>query len=101
MRRETERHVTSFFQILLALKSPWRALGVELKAKERSVEIAVKWPNNYKALCAECGRACAVYLHAGARSWRHLDTMNRMAHIYIRVPRSNRPQHRVKTMEVP
>ena len=51
--------------------------------------------------CAECGRACAVYDHAGVRWWRHLDTMNRTTRICSRVPRSDCPEHGVKTMAVP
>ena len=101
MKRETDRHVTSFFQNLLELKAPWRVVAVELKAEDRSVEIEVEWPDSYKVPCAECGRACAVYDHAGVRWWRHLDTMNRMTRICSRVPRSDCPEHGVKPRVVP
>jgi transposase len=101
MQRQTDRHVTSFFQNLLELKAPWRVVAVELKEAEKSVEIEVEWPDSYKVPCAECGRACAVYDHAGVRWWRHLDTMNRMTRICSRVPRSDCPEHGVKTMAVP
>jgi transposase len=101
MQRETDRHVVSFFQNLLELKSPWRVVAVELKNEERCVEIEVEWSDSYKVPCPECGRACGVYDHAGVRWWRHLDTMNRVTRICSRVPRSNCPEHGVKTMEVP
>ena len=101
MKRETDRHVLSFFQNLLELKAPWRVVAVELKEAERSVEIEVEWPDSYKVPCAECGRACAVYDHAGVRWWRHLDTMNRTTRICSQVPRSDCPEHGVKTMAVP
>jgi transposase len=101
MKRETDRHVLNFFRSLLELKEPWRVVAVELKDEERSVEIEVEWPDSYKVPCAECGRACAVYDHAGVRWWRHLDTMNRMTRICSRVPRSNCPEHGVKTAAVP
>ena len=101
MKRETDRHVLSFFQNLLELKAPWRVVAVELKNEERCVEIEVEWPESYKVPCAECGRACAVYDHAGVRWWRHLDTMNRTTRICSRVPRSDCPEHGVKTLEVP
>ena len=100
MKRETDRHVTSFFQNLLELPAPWRVVAVELKDAERSVEIEVEWPDSYKVPCAECGRACAVYDHAGVRWWRHLDTMNRTTRLCCRVPRSDCPAHGVKTMNV-
>jgi transposase len=101
MKRETDRHVLSFFQNLLELKAPWRVVAVELKDEERSVEIEVEWPQSYKVACAECGRACAVYDHAGVRWWRHLDTMNRTTRVCCRVPRSDCPEHGVKTADVP
>jgi transposase len=101
MQQETDRHVRSFFQNLLELKEPWRVVGVTLKEEERSVEIEVEWPDSYKVPCVDCGRACGVYDHAGVRWWRHLDTMNRTTRICCRVPRSNCPEHGVKTLEVP
>ena len=52
MKRETDRQVLSFFQNLLELKAPWRVVAVELKEAERSVEIAVEWPDSYKVPCA-------------------------------------------------
>lgn len=101
MQRKTDRQVTSLFQNLLELKAPWRVVAVELKTEEGSVEIEVEWPDSAKVPCAECGRACAVYDHAGVRWWRHLDTMNRTTRICSRVPRSDCPEHGVKTMAVP
>mgnify|MGYP003342408383 CR=1 FL=1 len=101
MKRQTDRNVTGFFQKLLELADPWRVVAVELKDEERSVEIEVEWPANYKASCPECGRACAVYDHAATRWWRHLDTMNRTTRLCCRVPRSECPTHGVKTMQVP
>ena len=101
MKRKTDRHVRSFFQNLLELKAPWRVIAVELQEAERCVEIEVAWPDSYKVPCAECGRACGVYDHAGVRWWRHLDTMNRTTRICSSVPRSDCPEHGVKTMAVP
>lgn len=40
MKRETDRHGTSFFQSPLELPAPWRV--VELKDEKRSVEIYEK-----------------------------------------------------------
>jgi transposase len=74
---------------------------VALKEEEKSVEIVVEWPEKIKAECPDCGRACGVYDHAGMRWWKHLDTMNRTTRICCRVPRSDCPEHGVKTMEVP
>ena len=101
MKRETDRHVLSFFRDLLELKEPWRVVAVELKDAEHSVEIEVEWPESCKVPCPECGRPCAVYDHAGARWWRHLDTMNRTTRICCRLPRSDCPEHGVKTLAAP
>jgi transposase len=101
MKRETNGQVLRFFQQLLELEAPWRVVAVELRDQERSVQIEVEWSESYKVPCAECARACAVYDHAGVRWWRHLDTMNRTTRICCRVPRSDCPEHGVKTMTVP
>ena len=101
MKRQTDRNVTGFFQKLLELADPWRVVAVELKDEDRSVEIEVERPSSFKASCPECGRPCAVYDHAATRWWRHLDTMNRTTRLCSRVPRSECPVHRVRTMQVP
>ena len=49
----------------------------------------------------ECGKWAALYGHAPERRWRHLDTMQFETVLVARTPRINRPEHGVKTIEVP
>ncbi len=74
---------------------------MEIKDTEKVVEIEVQWPANTKVACPECGQRCGVYDHAGPRWWRHLDTMGHTTRVCCRVPRSNCPEHGVRTVEVP
>jgi transposase len=86
---------------LLGLPEPWRMIAVEVKDAEKLVEIEVVWPESAKVPCPDCGRACGVYDHAGARWWRHLDTMGHTTRLCCRVPRSDCPAHGAKTIQVP
>lgn len=76
-------------------------IAVEVKDAEKLVEIEVAWPENIKVPCPDCNRACSVYDHAGVRWWRHLDTMGHTTRLCCRVPRSECPEHGVKTIQVP
>ncbi len=74
---------------------------MELKLAEKKVEIELGWPWGSAALCPECGRECSLHDSAPERTWRHLDTMQFETLIRARTPRSNCPDHGVKTMTVP
>jgi len=101
MKRETDRKVLGVFRALLGLPEPWRMVAVEIKDEEKLVEIEVEWPERTKVACADCGRACGVYDHQGMRWWRHLNTMGHTTRLCCRVPRSECPEHGVKTATVP
>src|SRR5581483_11575342 len=101
MKKETDSRVLGVFRRLLGLPQPWRMVGVEIKDEEKLVEIEVEWPETHKVPCPECQRACAVYDHQGMRWWRHLDTMGHVTRLCCRVPRSECPEHGIKTASVP
>ena len=101
MKQETDKKVMGIFRTLLGLPEPWRMTGLQIKEEEKTVEIEVEWPQNIKVVCAECQRACATYDHQGMRWWRHLDTMGHTTKLCCRVPRSDCPEHGIKTVGVP
>lgn len=101
MKQETDKKVMGVFRALLGLPEPWRMAGMQIKEEEKTVEIEVEWPQNVKVACPECHRACATYDHQGMRWWRHLDTMGHTTMLCCRVPRSECPEHGVKTLSVP
>jgi transposase len=94
---ELQRH----YALLLGIGSPWEVKTVELKLQERKVEIQLDWQWGADAQCPECGRKCSIHDRAPERTWRHLDTMQFTTLIRARTPRSNCPEHGVKTMTVP
>jgi transposase len=94
---ELQKH----YALLLGIGSPWEVKTVELKLEEKKVEIELGWQWGAAAQCPECGRGCSIHDSAPERTWRHLDTMQFETLIRARVPRSDCPDHGVKTMAVP
>jgi len=94
---ELQKH----YALLLGVGSPWEVKNVELKLEEKKVEIELGWQWGAAAKCPECGRECSIHDCAPERTWRHLDTMQFTTLIRARTPRSDCPEHGVKTMEVP
>ena len=97
MDTELQKH----YALLLGVGSPWEVKTVELKLQEKKVEIELGWQWGQSAKCPECGRACSIHDCAPERTWRHLDTMQFATLIRARTPRSDCPEHGVKTMQVP
>jgi transposase len=97
MDSELQKHYAQ----LLGIGSPWEVKTVELKLAERKVEIELGWQWGAAAKCRVCGRECSIHDCAPERTWRHLDTMQFTTLIRTRTPRSDCPEHGVKTMQVP
>ena len=86
---------------LLGIEGPWRVLEVKLEVAQKRVEIGIEWIRGEALRCPECGRVCAMKDRATERSWRHLDVMQFETLLRCRVPRSDCPEHGVKTLRVP
>jgi len=97
MDSELQKH----YALLLGIGSPWEVKTVDLNLAGKKVEIELGWQWGAAAKCAECGRECSIHDCAPERTWRHLDTMQFTTLIRARAPRSNCPEHGVKTMQVP
>ena len=97
MDSELQKH----YALLLGIGSPWEVKTVDLSLEAKKVEIELGWQWGAAAKCPECGRECSIHDCAPERIWRHLDTMQFTALIRARAPRSNCPEHGVKTMQVP
>jgi transposase len=94
---ELQKH----YALLLGIGSPWEVKAVELKLADKQVDIELGWQWGAAAKCPECGRECSIHDSAPERTWRHLDTMQFTTLIRARAPRSDCPEHGVKTMQVP
>ena len=97
MDSELQKH----YALLLGVGSPWEVKDVELKLAEKKVEIELGWEWGSAAKCPECGQECSMHDSAPERTWRHPDTMQFTTLIRARTPRSNCPEHGVKTMALP
>jgi transposase len=97
MDSELQKH----YALLLGIGSPWEVKTVDLSLEAKKVEIELGWQWGAAAKCPECGRECSIHDCAPERIWRHLDTMQFTTLIRARAPRSNCPEHGVKTMQVP
>ena len=97
MDSELQKH----YALLLGVGSPWEVKTVNLKLEAKEVDIELGWQWGAAATCPECGRECSIHDSAPERTWRHLDTMQFTTLIRARTPRSNCPDHGVKTMAVP
>jgi transposase len=97
MNTEVQKH----YALLLGIGSPWEVTGVELIMAEKRVEIELAWQWGQAARCAVCGKECPIHDSAPERTWRHLDTMQFRTEIRARTPRSDCPEHGVKTVLVP
>jgi len=86
---------------LLGVGSPWEVKNVELNLADKKVEIELGWQWGAAAQCPECGGPCSIHDCTPERTWRHLDTMQFTTVIRARTPRSDCPEHGVKTMKVP
>ena len=98
---KTQPDLHQHYSLLLGLVPPWLVANVNLDMANRLVEIEVLWPTDHEVECPECGKSCSIKDHREERSWRHLDTMQFQTTIKSRVPRSECPEHGVKTVSVP
>lgn len=98
---KTSSDLHKHYSLLLGLVPPWLVTNVDLRMQEKLVEIHVQWPADHGVECPECGRSCSIKDHREERRWRHLDTMQFQTIIKSRVPRSECPEHGVKTISVP
>lgn len=98
---KTSSDLHAHYSLLLGLVPPWLVSNVDLKVNQKLVEIDVQWPVDHQVECPECQRSCSIKDLREERRWRHLDTMQFQTVIKSRVPRSECPEHGVKTIAVP
>jgi len=97
MHIEIQKHYAQ----LLGLQSPWKIQNVELKLKEKCVDIELGLEWGSPVQCSICGCECSIYDSAEERTWRHLDMMQFRTDIRAKVPRADCPTHGVLTVAVP
>lgn len=88
------------YGMLLGIERPWEVKDVLLEPEAKRVGIEVVFKGK-RGECAECGKECALHDSREERTWRHLDTMQFETLIRCRVPRSDCPEHGVRTLRTP
>lgn len=94
------QNLSTHYQQLLGLASPWKVDHVDLSIPNKQVMVKLLYTGK-SVRCPECGESCAIYDHAPEQKWRHLDTMQFETVLIARIPRCNCKQHGVKTAGVP
>ena len=79
--------------------SPWRVVNVELRVKERVVEVTLDCEPTVWA-CPECHERAEIHEWT-TRKWRHLDSCQFQTILVARVPRVGCKEHGTVTVQVP
>lgn len=88
------------YQQILGITAPWFVERVELRLEEDEVHVHLAHERQAVWSCPECGEACPLYDHGPERTWRHLDTCQYRTLLHAAVPRTECPEHGVRTVPV-
>jgi len=88
------------FELALGLKAPWTVSKIEFSEKDNRLDLWLDFPEGSKFACPVCGQGCGVY-DTEPRTWRHLNFFQHQTYLHARVPRTDCPQDKIKTVEVP
>lgn len=91
----------TLYSLILGINTPWRITSVKLDQSQNTVFVEVDYDPDIPLTCAECKKHCTTHDHAPKRQWRHLDTCQYKTVINMCPPRSNCPEHGVKTVRIP
>jgi transposase len=89
------------YEQILGITAPWHVDRVELKLDAGQVHVHLAHEAGAAWSCAECGATCSLYDHSPERTWRHLDTCQYQTLVQASVPRTECPEHGVRTASVP
>ena len=101
--RQDAKMLSALFERSMGLDETWEVTEtwfdeVEGGADELHVRVARR--RGRAVPCPECGRACGVY-DTRERTWRHLDIWQFRTYVHCAVPRTDCPDHGVKTVLMP
>lgn len=88
-----------FYGTLLGLTPPWKVTDVVIDQAKREVLLRVEYPKGEFLHCPECEAVSPGYDHH-PRRWRHLHTMQYKTFIEGQVPRTECPEHGVRSVRV-
>ncbi|MCC6465471.1 MAG: ISL3 family transposase [Planctomycetes bacterium] len=90
------------FSIGLGLEAPWRILSsnLDINVNPHRLDLRVEAERGALYPCPECGKLCKAHDFA-ERTWRHLNFFQHHCYVTAPVPRTDCPEHGIKTVTVP
>lgn len=86
---------------ILGIQMPWSVERVDLELEKGDVHVYLTHHVDVDWCCPECGTSCPLHDHEPSRIWRHLDTCQYRTLLHAAAPRTNCPEHGVRTVRVP
>ena len=86
----------------LGITPPWKIVGqiLDTNKKPHELRIKIKADRGAKYPCPVCGKMCKAH-DFKEKTWRHLNFFQHHCYITAVVPRTNCPDHGIKTVKVP
>ena len=92
---------TQLYRDLLGVSPPWRVVSVDMDTEAKTITVTVDLKSGALLSCPECGHQRCPVKDRRQRTWRHLDTCQYRTMVQVPVPRTERPDCGVKTVEPP
>ena len=101
--RQDARMLAALFERSMGLDDAWEVSGTwfeEVEGGPDELHVRVARRRGHAVPCPECGVPCGVH-DARERTWRHLDIWQFRTYVHCAVPRTDCPEHGVRTVLMP
>jgi transposase len=95
--------LAALFERSMGLDDAWEVTGTwfeEVEGGSDELHVRVARRRGRAVPCPECGRRCGVH-DTRERTWRHLDIWQFRTYVHCAVPRTDCPEHGVRTVLMP
>lgn len=95
-------NTNELFSIGLGLEAPWRiaSSNLDVNVIPHRLDLRIEAERGALYPCPECGKLCKAHDFA-ERTWRHLNFFQHHCYVTAPVPRTDCPEHGIKTVTVP
>jgi len=92
----------AIFSVGLGLEAPWRIVSsaLDVDVVPHRLDLRIEADRGALYPCPECGKLCKAHDFT-ERTWRHLNFFQHHCYVTAPVPRTDCPEHGVKTITVP
>ena len=101
--RQDARMLAALFERSMGLGEAWEVSGTwfeEVEGGPDELHVRVARRRGHAVPCPECGVPCGAR-DARERTWRHLDIWQSGTYVHCAVPRTDCPEHGVRTVLMP